>query len=62
MNDTMESATAYVIAALEAKGTATRHDFDVPAIVAETHAVTNTWDFESVEDVTFWPIAARFLK
>ncbi|ONM49219.1 hypothetical protein [Nocardia donostiensis] len=62
MTETMQSATDYVIAALEAKGTATRHDFDIPAIVAETHAVADTWDFRSVESDTFWQIAARFLK
>ncbi|MFE3443627.1 hypothetical protein ACFXNW_11395 [Nocardia sp. NPDC059180] len=57
-----ETATAYVIAALEAKGTATRYDFDVPAIVAASHAAARSWDFQSIEGGTFWRIAARFLK
>ncbi|MEU1544761.1 hypothetical protein [Nocardia sp. NPDC005745] len=62
MSDSMESATAYVIEALEAKGTASREDFDVPAIVAETHAIANSWDFRAIEDATFWSIAARFIR
>jgi hypothetical protein len=51
-----------VIAALEAKGSATRHDFDVPAIVAATHDITDSWDFQSIEGETFWRIAASYLK
>ncbi|OCF85790.1 hypothetical protein AW168_34565 [Nocardia brasiliensis] len=62
MLDSQESATAYVIEVLEAKGTATRYDFDVPSIVAESHAVANGWDFRGIEDTTFWGIVARFLK
>lgn len=62
MPHTMESATAYVIAALEAKGTATRDDFDVPAIVARTHALTETWDFDKVHRGIFWKIAAVHLR
>ncbi|WP_254206736.1 hypothetical protein [Nocardia alni] len=59
---TCESATAYVIAALEAKGTATRDDFDVPAIVAASHAVAESWDIDSLEPATFWNIAATHIK
>ncbi|MEV0028282.1 hypothetical protein [Nocardia sp. NPDC050793] len=62
MSETCESATAYVIAALEAKGTATRDDFDVPAIVAATRGITESWDFQAIEDATFWRIAASFLR
>ncbi|GAA5062944.1 hypothetical protein [Nocardia callitridis] len=62
MSDSQDSATAYVIEVLEAKGTATRDDFDVEGIVAESHAVANSWNFRSIEDTTFWQIAARFLK
>ncbi|PXX64305.1 hypothetical protein DFR70_105490 [Nocardia tenerifensis] len=62
MSDSLESATAYVIEALEAKGTATRYDFDVSGIVAESHAVANSWDFRTIENATFWGIAARFLR
>lgn len=59
---TCESATAYVIAALEAKGTATRDDFDVPAIVTSVQSVIDSWDFEIVEPRTFWGIAASYLR
>ncbi|WP_063046319.1 hypothetical protein [Nocardia pseudovaccinii] len=62
MSETWESATAYVVAALEAKGTATRDDFDVPAIVAATRDIADSWDFRAIEDATFWRIAAAFLK
>jgi hypothetical protein len=59
---TNESATAYVIAALEAKGTATRDDFDVPGIVAASHAIAESWDLGSLERTTFWSIAATHLR
>lgn len=62
MPHTHASATAYVIAALEAKGTASADDFDVPAIVDKTHALSETWDFDSVHRGTFWKIAAVHLK
>ncbi|MFI6041275.1 hypothetical protein ACIA8C_06550 [Nocardia sp. NPDC051321] len=62
MSDSLESATAYVIEALEAKGTATRYDFDVSGIVAESHAIANGWNFRTIEDTTFWGIVARFLR
>lgn len=62
VTETCESATAYVIAALEAKGTATREDFDVPAIVAATRDIADSWDFGSIETSTFWRIAATFLR
>lgn len=62
MSDSLESATEYVIEVLEAKGTATRDDFDVPGIVAESHAIANGWDFRAIEDATFWGIVARFLR
>ncbi|MGV9834383.1 hypothetical protein ACWDUL_09340 [Nocardia niigatensis] len=61
MPHTLESATAYVIAALEAKGTASREDFDVPGIVSTTHN-TQTWDFRAVDRRRFWGIAATFLR
>ncbi|MEV0360725.1 hypothetical protein AB0H71_32175 [Nocardia sp. NPDC050697] len=59
---TCESATAYVIAALEAKGTATREDFDVTAIVTSVQSVIDSWDFEILEPQTFWRIAASYLR
>ncbi|MBL1074746.1 hypothetical protein JK358_10085 [Nocardia sp. 2] len=62
MAHTVETATAYVITELEAKGTATRFDFDVSGIVAATHNLTETWDFHSVDRRRFWSIAATFLR
>ncbi|MEV6065877.1 hypothetical protein AB0L82_04920 [Nocardia sp. NPDC052001] len=62
MQHSRERATAYVIEALEAKGTATRDDFDVPGIVATSHAITEGWDFSEMERSLFWNIAASYLK
>ncbi|QLY33115.1 hypothetical protein [Nocardia huaxiensis] len=62
MPHTVETATAYVITELEAKGTATRFDFDVPGIVSATHNLTETWDFHAVDRTRFWNIAAAFLR
>ncbi|WP_330178770.1 hypothetical protein OHB26_19815 [Nocardia sp. NBC_01503] len=62
MPHSVETATAYVIAALEDKGTATRDDFDVHGIVSATHRLAETWDFRSVDRGRFWSIAATFLK
>ncbi|GAB2634204.1 hypothetical protein ACWDYH_34280 [Nocardia goodfellowii] len=57
-----ESAIAYVITALEAKGTATREDFDVPGIVATSRAIVETWDLGAMDRAMFWNIAASHLK
>ncbi|MEU0543664.1 hypothetical protein [Nocardia sp. NPDC005978] len=62
MSHTVETATAYVIAALEVKGTASRDDFDVHGIVSATHTIAETWDFHSVDRGRFWSIAASFLR
>ncbi|UGT45386.1 hypothetical protein LTV02_19225 [Nocardia yamanashiensis] len=62
MPHTPETATAYVITALEAKGTATRDDFDVPGIVTATHALTQSWDVHLLDRRMFWNIAASFLR
>ncbi len=62
MLDTVETATAYVIAELEAKGTATREDFDVAAIVAASHVISEGWDFQSIDRTVFWRLAAGNLK
>ncbi|MGW4245987.1 hypothetical protein [Nocardia sp. NPDC004722] len=62
MSYSRDGAVAYVIAALEAKGTATRDDFDVPGIVAASHAITEDWDFAAMERSLFWGIAAGFMK
>lgn len=57
-----DSATAYVIDAIEATGAASRHDFDIPAIVTVSHAVAECWDFSSIEQEIFWRIASHFMK
>ncbi|RJO75062.1 hypothetical protein D5S18_16895 [Nocardia panacis] len=62
MYETCESATEYVIAALEGKGSASREDFDVAAIVAASRVVAQSWDFDSIAPETFWRIAAAYLK
>ncbi|MFI9509776.1 hypothetical protein [Nocardia sp. NPDC052566] len=62
MSDSWESATEYVIAALEAKGSATRDDFDVAAIVAASREIADGWDFGAIERATFWRIASCHLK
>ncbi|MEV6770135.1 hypothetical protein AB0N05_16075 [Nocardia sp. NPDC051030] len=62
MPHTAETATAFVITALEAKGTATREDFDIPAIVCTTYNLTQTWDFRAVDRSLFWNIAATFIE
>ncbi|WP_067885858.1 hypothetical protein [Nocardia vaccinii] len=62
MLDTVQAATAYVIAELEAKGTATREDFDVAAIVAASHAISESWDFRAIDRTMFWRLAASNLK
>lgn len=59
---TVETATAYVIAALEATGAASHEDFDVPGIVTTTHGLTQTWDFQEIDSRRFWGIAATFLR
>lgn len=62
MQNSRERAVAYVVAALEAKGTATREDFDVHGIVATSHALIEDWDFATMEHATFWRIAASHLR
>jgi hypothetical protein len=57
-----ETATAYVIDAVEATGAASRWDFDVSAIVTVSHAVVDGWDFSSMEQEIFWRIASHFMK
>lgn len=62
MSSTRESATSFVIAALESTGAATAADFDIPGIVAKSHAIVEGWDFSQLERSTFWNIAASHLK
>lgn len=62
MQHSREGALAYVVEALEAKGAATRDDFDVHGIVAASHAITEGWDFTTMEQSLFWGIAASHLR
>ncbi|TCJ96627.1 hypothetical protein [Nocardia alba] len=59
---TKESATVYVISALESKGTATRDDFDVAGIVSTFRDLIDGWDFRLLERDTFWRIASTYLR
>ncbi len=62
MSVTRESATAYVISALESKGTATRDDFDVAGIVATFRDLIDGWDFRLLEREMFWRVASTYLR
>ncbi|WP_157534914.1 hypothetical protein [Nocardia inohanensis] len=62
MQNSREAAIAYVISALESKGTATRDDFDVPSIVATARAIGGSWDLAGMRRSLFWNIAASNLK
>ncbi|NKY43302.1 hypothetical protein [Nocardia cerradoensis] len=59
---TVDTATEYVITQLESAGSAERHDFDVPALVANLHALTEGWDFHLVNRSMFWSLAAGYLR
>lgn len=60
--NTRETATAYVIDAIESTGAATRADFDIDRIVRTAHAMTDDWDFEALQPDTFWRIASTCLE
>ncbi|MFF0490281.1 hypothetical protein ACWDSJ_36030 [Nocardia sp. NPDC003482] len=57
-----ESATRFVIDAVESTGAATRDDFDIDRIVATAHAMVNDWDFHSMQPETFWRIASSCIR
>ncbi|MFC3965002.1 hypothetical protein [Nocardia jiangsuensis] len=61
MIGTRESATAYVIHAVESTGAATRADFDIDRIVSTAHALSEDWEVEALQPDTFWRIAATCL-
>lgn len=62
MSVTRESAIAYVVSALESKGTATRDDFDVAGLVAAFGELIDGWDVGLLERETFWRIASTYLR
>ncbi|MFI9402839.1 hypothetical protein [Nocardia sp. NPDC052316] len=57
-----ETAVAFVIDAVESKGAATRHDFDIDRIVSTAHDVVDDWDFHTLQPATFWRIASSFIR
>jgi hypothetical protein len=57
-----ETATSFVIDAVESTGAATRDDFDVDRIVTTAHAMVNDWNFTSLPPDAFWRIAATYIK
>lgn len=57
-----ETATCFVIDAVESTGAATRDDFDIDRIVATAHALVNDWDFDTMQPETFWRIASSCIK
>lgn len=57
-----ETAVAFVIDAVESKGAATRHDFDIDRIVTTAHDVVDDWDFHTMQPSTFWRIASSNIR
>ncbi|MFF0458063.1 hypothetical protein [Nocardia africana] len=57
-----ETATSFVISAVESTGAATRDDFDIDRIVTTAHAMVNDWDFDAMQPEAFWRIASSFIK
>ncbi|RMI32178.1 hypothetical protein [Nocardia stercoris] len=57
-----ETATRFVIDAVESTGAATREDFDIDRIVTTAHAQVNDWDFDSMQPDAFWRIASSCIK
>ncbi|WP_024804590.1 hypothetical protein [Nocardia sp. BMG51109] len=57
-----ETATRFVIDAVESTGAATRDDFDIERIVSTAHAMVNDWDFDTMHPDAFWRIASSFIR
>lgn len=57
-----ETATRFVIEAVESTGAATRDDFDVERIVSTAHAMVNDWNLTSLQPEAFWRIASTCIK
>lgn len=53
------SAELRIVKAIEANGTASRDDFDIPGIVAHLRHLTGTTNLEAVEPSVFWETVAR---
>ncbi|QIS19682.1 hypothetical protein F6W96_16685 [Nocardia terpenica] len=57
-----ETATRFVIDAVESTGAATRDDFDIDRIVTTAHAMVNDWDFHAMQPEAFWRIASSCIR
>lgn len=62
MRDTAESAREFVIDMVESKGSATRDDFDIAAIVDAYHDRCGDWRIDLMNTVQFWGVAAAHLR
>jgi hypothetical protein len=57
-----ETATRFVIDAVESTGAATRDDFDIERIVTTAHAMVNDWNLHALQPEAFWRIASSCIK
>ncbi|MFI5776547.1 hypothetical protein [Nocardia sp. NPDC051570] len=57
-----ETATRFVIDAVESTGAASRDDFDIDRIVTTAHAMVNDWDLHAMQPEAFWRIASSCIK
>ncbi|MCX4092619.1 hypothetical protein [Nocardia sp. alder85J] len=57
-----ESATRFVIDAVESTGAASRDDFDIDRIVTTAHSLVNDWDIQIMPPEAFWRIASTCIK
>ncbi|MBB5917294.1 hypothetical protein BJY24_006206 [Nocardia transvalensis] len=57
-----ETATRFVINAVESTGAATRDDFDIDRIVTTAHSQVNDWDFDAMPPEAFWRIASSCIR
>ncbi|WP_063014085.1 hypothetical protein [Nocardia kruczakiae] len=58
---TMETATKYVTSLVESTGAAQATDFDIPAIVDTLHRLVEDWDFDIIDQRTFWGVVASHI-
>jgi hypothetical protein len=57
-----ETATRFVIDAVESTGAATREDFDIDRIVTTAHELMNDWEFHAMQPEAFWRIASSCIR
>ncbi|WP_231386771.1 hypothetical protein [Nocardia sp. BMG111209] len=61
-NNSRETATRFVIDAVESTGAASRDDFDIDRIVTTAHGLVNDWDFQGMQPEAFWRIASTCIR